>query len=98
MKTALVTGGSRGIGRATALLLAQQGYQVAVNYRQREEAAAEVVSLIQQQGGKAFSVQADISDEQQVVAMFRSLDQQGAVLSALAIMPGSCFSRPAWRS
>ncbi|MGK6327145.1 SDR family oxidoreductase [Erwinia sp. DT-104] len=83
MKTALVTGGSRGIGRATALLLAQHGYQVAVNYRQREEAAAEVVSLIQQQGGKAFSVQADISDEQQVVAMFRSLDQQGAVLSAL---------------
>ncbi|MDN8541710.1 SDR family oxidoreductase [Erwinia sp. BC051422] len=93
MKTALVTGGSRGIGRATALLLAQHGYQVAVNYRQREEAAAEVVSLIQQQGGKAFSVQADISDEQQVVAMFRSLDQQGAVLSALVNNAGILFQQ-----
>lgn len=93
MKTALVTGGSRGIGRATALLLAQHGYQVAVNYRQREEAAAEVVSLIQQQGGKAFSVQADISDEQQVVAMFCSLDQQGAVLSALVNNAGILFQQ-----
>jgi len=93
MKTALVTGGSRGIGRATALLLAQHGYQVAVNYRQREEAAAEVVSLIQQQGGKAFSVQADISDEQQVVEMFRSLDQQGAVLSALVNNAGILFQQ-----
>ncbi|RRZ97052.1 SDR family oxidoreductase [Erwinia sp. 198] len=93
MKTALVTGGSRGIGRATALLLARQGYQVAVNYRQREAAAAEVVSLIQQQGGKAFSVQADIADEQQVVAMFRSLDQQGAVLSALVNNAGILFQQ-----
>lgn len=83
MKTALVTGGSRGIGRATALLLAQQGYQVAVNYLQNEAAASEVVRLIQQRGGQAFSVRADIADEEQVVMMFRFLDGQGVQLQAL---------------
>ncbi len=49
MKLALVTGGSRGIGRATARLLAARGYRVAVNYRQREEEARQVVAQIQQQ-------------------------------------------------
>ncbi|EYD83432.1 short chain dehydrogenase family protein [Escherichia coli 1-176-05_S3_C2] len=54
MAIALVTGGSRGIGRATALLLAQEGYTVAVNYQQNLHAAQEVVNLITQAGGKAF--------------------------------------------
>ncbi|WP_380180357.1 SDR family oxidoreductase [Kalamiella sp. sgz302252] len=93
MKTALITGASRGIGRATALLLAQQGYQIAVNFHQRESAAAEVVSLIHQQGGKAFSVQADIADEEQVVEMFRVLDQRGALLSALVNNAGILFQQ-----
>jgi len=93
MKTALITGASRGIGRATALLLAQQGYQIAVNYHQRESAAAEVVSLIHQQGGKAFSVQADIADEEQVVEMFRVLDQHGSLLSALVNNAGILFQQ-----
>ncbi|WP_312042448.1 SDR family oxidoreductase [Erwinia sp.] len=93
MKTALVTGGSRGIGRATALLLAQQGYQVAVNYRQREAEAAEVVSLIRRQGGQAFSVQADIADEEQVIALFNTLDQKGAVLNALVNNAGILFQQ-----
>lgn len=54
MVIALVTGGSRGIGRATALLLAQEGYTVAVNYQQNLHAAQEVMNLITQAGGKAF--------------------------------------------
>ena len=54
MAIALVTGGSRGIGRATALLLAQEGYTVAVNYQQNLHAAQEVMNLITQAGGKAF--------------------------------------------
>jgi len=60
MKLALVTGGSRGIGRATSRLLAARGYRVAVNYRQREAEAQEVVSQIRQQGGEAFAIQADM--------------------------------------
>ena len=83
MAIALVTGGSRGIGRATALLLAQEGYTVAVNYQQNLHAAQEVMNLITQAGGKAFVLQADICDENQVVAMFTAIDQHDEPLAAL---------------
>jgi NAD(P)-dependent dehydrogenase (short-subunit alcohol dehydrogenase family) len=67
---ALVTGGSRGIGKATALLLGAEGYTVAVNYQHNAQAAQSVVETIIAAGGKAFAVQADIGEEEQVVAMF----------------------------
>ncbi|MFP6649917.1 MAG: 3-oxoacyl-ACP reductase family protein [Pirellulaceae bacterium] len=60
-KTALVTGASRGIGKACALLLAQAGADVAVNYRQNETAAAETVGEIQAMGVKSLAIQADVS-------------------------------------
>ncbi len=60
-KVAVVTGGSRGIGRAIALRLAQGGAKVVVNYRGNEDAAGEVVALIKAAGGEAISVQADVS-------------------------------------
>ena len=60
-KVAVVTGGSRGIGRAIALRLAQGGAKVVVNYRSNEEAADEVVAQIKAAGGEAVPVQADVS-------------------------------------
>ncbi|EJB4384724.1 MULTISPECIES: SDR family oxidoreductase [Escherichia] len=93
MAIALVTGGSRGIGRATALLLAQEGYTVAVNYQQNLHAAQEVVNLTTQAGGKAFVLQADISDENQVVATFTAIDQHDEPLAALVNNAGILFTQ-----
>ncbi|WP_288475636.1 SDR family oxidoreductase [uncultured Pantoea sp.] len=93
MKLALVTGGSRGIGRATARLLAARGYRVAVNYRQREEEARQVVAQIQQQGGDAFAIRADISDEAEVMALFAQLDQQPEPLTLLVNNAGILFQQ-----
>jgi NAD(P)-dependent dehydrogenase (short-subunit alcohol dehydrogenase family) len=79
----LVTGGSRGIGAATALLAAQQGYTVAVNYTRNSLAADEVVRQIRAAGGTAITVQADVAVEAQVMAMFEKIDAKLGPLSAL---------------
>jgi 3-oxoacyl-[acyl-carrier protein] reductase len=68
-KAALVTGGSKGIGRAVALRLAEKGVKVAVNFNTSGESAEEVVSTIKQQGGEAFTVHADVSRVDQVAEM-----------------------------
>jgi len=81
--TLLITGGSRGIGAATALLAAQRGYAVAVNYTRHAEAANEVVRQIRASGGHAIAVQADVAEEAQVLAMFESIDAQLGRLTAL---------------
>ncbi|NOU93470.1 3-oxoacyl-[acyl-carrier-protein] reductase [Paenibacillus sp. LMG 31456] len=70
-KAALVTGASRGIGRAIALSLAEAGADVAVNYAGSEAAAAEVVSLIEAMGRKAIKIKADVSSSQEVEDMFK---------------------------
>ena len=72
----LVTGGSRGIGAATALLAASQGFAVAVNYTANAAAADEVVRRIRAGGGKAVALQADVSQEHQVLAMFEKVDAE----------------------
>lgn len=79
----LITGGSRGIGAATALLAARHGYAVAVNYTANSLAADEVVRQIRQAGGQAMAVQADVAHEAQVVAMFEKIDAKFGPLSAL---------------
>ena len=82
-KLVLITGASRGIGAATALLAARQGYAVAVNYASNALAADAVVRQIQQAGGHAMAVQADVANEAQVLAMFEKIDAQWGRLSAL---------------
>ena len=71
-KVAVVTGGSRGIGRAIALALAGEGAAVAVNYRERADAAADVVAAIEGAGGKALAVQADVRDADAVKALMKT--------------------------
>ncbi|EMN3918103.1 SDR family oxidoreductase [Citrobacter telavivensis] len=93
MAIALVTGGSRGIGRATALLLAQEGYTVAVNFHHNIRAATEVVNNIVAAGGNAFTLRADISDEAQVVAMFEAIDRENEPLAALVNNAGILFEQ-----
>lgn len=79
----LVTGGSRGIGAATALLAAERGYAVAVNYAHNSLAADEVVRLIRASGGQAMAVQADVGVEAQVLTLFKRIDAKLGRLTAL---------------
>ena len=79
----LITGASRGIGAATALLAARQGYAVAVNYSANSLAADEVVRQIRQGGGTAMAVQADVADEAQILTMFEKVDAKLGRLTAL---------------
>jgi len=77
---ALVTGGSRGIGRASCLRLAEAGATVAVNYQRSQEAAEELIGRIRASGGRALAFQADVSDKPSVEAMVdRVRDELGTV-------------------
>lgn len=82
-KVLLVTGGSRGIGAATALLAAQNGWSVAVNYSANSLAADEVVRQIRAAGGQAMAVQADVAEEDQVLRMFAHIDAKFGRLTGL---------------
>jgi NAD(P)-dependent dehydrogenase (short-subunit alcohol dehydrogenase family) len=82
-KVLLVTGGSRGIGAATCLLAARQGWAVAVNYTANSLAADEVVRQIRAAGGRAMAVQADVADEAQVQRMFEQVDAKLGRLTGL---------------
>ena len=82
-KVLLVTGASRGIGAATALMAAQQGWSVAVNYAANSLAADEVVRAILATGGHAITVQADVADEAQVLRMFETIDAKLGRLNGL---------------
>lgn len=82
-RVALITGGSRGIGRAMALELAASGHRIVVNYAANSTAAEEVVSMIQADGGEAMSVKADVGDEESVTAMF---EEVAASMGAPAVL------------
>jgi len=82
-RTVLVTGGGRGIGAAASWLAAQNGWAVAVNYTHGTAAAQGMVARIREAGGTALAVQADVSDEAQVLAMFAEIDTGLPPLGAL---------------
>lgn len=75
MKVALVTGASRGIGKACALRLAKDGYTVVVNYSRSEEEAQKVLDTIKSEGGDGMIYRADVSDQEQVKKMVRDVDK-----------------------
>ncbi|HEX6165089.1 MAG TPA: SDR family NAD(P)-dependent oxidoreductase, partial [Vicinamibacterales bacterium] len=79
----LITGGSRGIGAATAHLVASRGYAVCVNYRVNETAARAVVQNITVGGGRAIAVQGDVAIEADVVRLFETCDRELGPLTVL---------------
>ena len=84
----LITGGSRGIGAATAVLAAKLGYSVALNYRENENSAINVVNQIESLGGSVIALRCDISNDEQVVDMFNQIDNSIGRLTALVNCAG----------
>jgi NAD(P)-dependent dehydrogenase (short-subunit alcohol dehydrogenase family) len=83
MKTMLITGASRGIGAATALMAAEEGYAVVVNYRRNEAAAQKITAAITAKGGAAIAVRADIAVEPDVIKLFEETDRRFGGLDCL---------------
>jgi NAD(P)-dependent dehydrogenase (short-subunit alcohol dehydrogenase family) len=82
-KVMIVTGGSRGIGAATAELAGRNGYDVCVNYVRNREAAESVVRTIEAAGGKAIAVAMDVADEGDVRRLFETVDRELGTVTAL---------------
>ncbi len=91
-KVALVTGASRGIGRAIAEKLAQEGATVVVNYNQNANKAQEVLATIKANGGQAITLQADVTIPQQIQTMFEQVQQQLGQLDIVVSNAGGAFS------
>ncbi len=93
-RIALVTGASRGIGRACAAALAKEGATVAVNFREREKEAGETCALIEAAGGKAFPVRADVSEADEVEAMMEAIRAGAGPVANLVNNAGIAIPRP----
>jgi 3-oxoacyl-[acyl-carrier protein] reductase len=93
-KTALVTGGSRGIGRSIGERLAADGAIVVINYARNEQSAHEVVNAIQAKGGKAVAIQADVSKPAEVRRLFKEAEKAVGPLDIVVANAGVYLSKP----
>jgi NAD(P)-dependent dehydrogenase (short-subunit alcohol dehydrogenase family) len=88
-KVIVITGGGRGIGAATALLAAEQGYRICINYQSDEQAAHSVLEQVRALGAQAIAVRADVSIEDEVIAMFQRVDSELGRVTALVNNAGT---------
>lgn len=88
-----MTGGGRGIGRATSILLGRAGYDVCINFRGNREAAENTLDAVESAGGCGWLEQADVAVESEVISMFESVDGRGGVLRALVNNAGILFKQ-----
>ncbi|OMP68150.1 enoyl-[acyl-carrier-protein] reductase FabL [Domibacillus epiphyticus] len=94
MKTALVTGSSRGVGKAIAIALAKEGYDIVVNYARSKTAAEETAKEIEALGRKALVVKANVGDVEKINAMFETIDQTFGRLDVFINNAASGVQRP----
>ncbi|MCH1918850.1 glucose 1-dehydrogenase [Shewanella sp. A3A] len=92
-KTAIITGGSRGIGAATCQLLAKQGYKVVVNYLSNHSAARQVCQEIKALGGQAMMMQADVAVESEVMRLFATAQNEFGAVTHLVNNVGILFEK-----
>ncbi|PTT86840.1 oxidoreductase, partial [Pseudomonas sp. HMWF005] len=88
-KVIVITGGGRGIGAATALLAAEQGYRICINYQSDEQAAQSVLEQVRALGAQAIAVRADVSIEDEVIALFHRVDTELGRVTALVNNAGT---------
>lgn len=93
MKTAIVTGGARGIGRAIALALAQDGFNIALHYRSSQAEALQTVAEITAAGGTATPFQADLSDPDQITALIKEVGESCGPVHTLVCNAGIMHSQ-----
>ncbi len=95
-KTILITGASRGIGRAAAILAGERGWSVGVNYASNRSAAEEVVDRVREAGGRAVAVPGDVSVESETLALFDAVGAESGPLTASWSMPASSLRPFHW--
>ncbi|WP_019342793.1 SDR family oxidoreductase [Stutzerimonas stutzeri] len=92
-KVMLITGASRGIGAATARLAAAEGYALCLNFRQRQDAADQLLNELRSQGARAIAVEADVADESHVARLFEAVDAEFGRLDVLVNNAGMLESQ-----
>jgi len=85
----VITGGSRGIGAATALLAARQGYRICINYHADDQAAETLLGQVRALGAEAIAVRADVSVEDEIIHLFQRVDEELGPVTALVNNAGT---------